>query len=240
MITVELAVEDQSAAVTALRAGADRLEVCSVLCSGGITPTLPTVESVLQVADAVPVHAMVRCRPGSFVFDDFEIDLMVREVRSLRRAGVAGLVIGALTASGTLDRRALMRLIEAADGAALTLHRAFDSVNDSTAALAEAIDLRFSRILTSGSGKSASCGADAILDIVRLAGQHTNIVAAGGIRSENVLGLINRTGVSEIHTAAANRPPERNYRTFGYRVQPSLDEARKIVQLAHSIGTWPS
>ena len=79
---------------------------------------------------------MVRCRPGSFVFDDFEIDVMVREARALRRVGVAGLVIGALTASGTLNRVALLRLIEAADGASVTVHRAFDCVKNRAATLA--------------------------------------------------------------------------------------------------------
>jgi copper homeostasis protein len=113
---LEIAVTSAAGAVTARDGGADRVELCSALELGGVTPSQGLVEAT--VATAVPVHALVRCRPGGFVYDADELDVMVREIRALVRSGVAGVVVGALREDGSLDVDAVRWFVEAALDAA--------------------------------------------------------------------------------------------------------------------------
>ena len=118
---LEIAVTSAAGAVTARDGGADRVELCSALELGGVTPSQGLVEAT--VATGVPVHALVRCRPGGFVYDTDELDVMVREIRALVRSGVAGVVVGALREDGSLDVDALRWFVEAALDAAAPRHR---------------------------------------------------------------------------------------------------------------------
>jgi copper homeostasis protein len=113
---LEIAVTSAAGAVTARDGGADRVELCSALELGGVTPSQGLVEAA--VATGVPVHALVRCRPGGFVYDADELDVMVREIRALVRSGVAGVVVGALREDGSLDVDAVRWFVEAALDAA--------------------------------------------------------------------------------------------------------------------------
>ncbi|KQO47827.1 MULTISPECIES: copper homeostasis protein CutC [unclassified Frigoribacterium] len=113
---LEIAVTSAAGAVTARDGGADRVELCSALELGGVTPSQGLVEAT--VATGVPVHALVRCRPGGFVYDADELDVMVREIRALVRSGVAGVVVGALREDGSLDVDAVRWFVEAALDAA--------------------------------------------------------------------------------------------------------------------------
>jgi copper homeostasis protein len=118
---LEIAVTSAAGAVTARDGGADRVELCSALELGGVTPSQGLVEAT--VATGVPVHALVRCRPGGFAYDADELDVMVREIRALVRSGVAGVVVGALREDGSLDVDALRWFVEAALDAAAPPHR---------------------------------------------------------------------------------------------------------------------
>ena len=118
---LEIAVTSAAGAVTARDGGADRVELCSALELGGVTPSQGLVEAA--VATGVPVHALVRCRPGGFAYDADELDVMVREIRALVRSGVAGVVVGALREDGSLDVDALRWFVEAALDAAAPRHR---------------------------------------------------------------------------------------------------------------------
>lgn len=113
---LEIAVTSAAGAVTARDGGADRVELCSALELGGVTPSQGLVEAT--VATGVPVHALVRCRPGGFAYDADELDVMVREIRALVRSGVAGVVVGALREDGSLDVDAVRWFVEAALDAA--------------------------------------------------------------------------------------------------------------------------
>jgi copper homeostasis protein len=117
---LEIAVTSAAGAVTARDGGADRVELCSALELGGVTPSQGLVEAT--VATGVPVHALVRCRPGGFVYDADELDVMVREIRALVRSGVAGVVVGALREDGSLDVDAVRWFVEAALDAAAAPH----------------------------------------------------------------------------------------------------------------------
>ncbi|WP_396599892.1 copper homeostasis protein CutC [Frigoribacterium sp. R86507] len=185
---LEIAVTSAAGAVTARDGGADRVELCSALELGGVTPSQGLVEAA--VATGVPVHALVRCRPGGFVYDADELDVMVREIRALVRSGVAGVVVGALREDGSLDVDAVRWFVEAAlDAAAaphpsttpqelaetparapgsrrlpgvsplqITVHRAVDRAADPVAAVAALVGLGVTRVLTSGGASRVGAG----------------------------------------------------------------------------------
>lgn len=135
---LEIAVTSPAGARAARENGADRVELCSALELGGLTPSAALVEAV--AAEGLPVQVLVRCRPGDFVHDAQEIALMAAEVRSVIASGAAGVVIGALTADGALDTAAVARLAEEARAAGrpvdVTLHRAIDQSADPVATAA--------------------------------------------------------------------------------------------------------
>ena len=193
-VALELAVTSLAGAVVARDEGADRVELCSALELGGVTPSQGLVE--LVVATGLPVHALVRCRPGDFVFDADDTAVMLREVRTLVAAGVAGVVVGALRADGSLDEEAVRRSREAAGpDVELTVHRAVDRSRDPVASVAALAVLGVDRVLTSGGASRAADGlaSGALAAMVREAG--------GGVRVGDVPALV-AASVSAVHLSA--------------------------------------
>jgi copper homeostasis protein len=202
MTTFEICIDSVEGAMAAESAGADRVELCAALFDGGTTPSIGTIETTLGSVGRIRVHVIVRPRGGDFIYSPQEIDSMVRDVRAAVAAGAHGVVIGALTAEGDIDVATTRRLIEAAGGASITFHRAFDMVRDPLAALEQLIELGVHRVLTSGQENSVLEGAPLIAELVRRAGDRIVIMAGGGITERNIGRIIELTGASEFHFAA--------------------------------------
>ncbi|MFF4765584.1 copper homeostasis protein CutC [Streptomyces sp. NPDC001255] len=207
--TLEIAVTSAAGARVARDHGADRVELCTGLELGGLTPSAALVESVAAVG--TPVQVLVRCRPGDFVHDAEELALMTAEVRSVIASGARGVVIGALTAEGTLDVEAVARLRDAAreadPAAEVTLHRAIDVAADpvGTAALLPALGL--TRVLTSGGAPAAGQGLDRLAAMVAAA-PGVRVMAGGGVRPADIPTLL-AAGVDAVHLSAKRRAPVR-------------------------------
>lgn len=200
-ILVEVAVESVAGAVAAVRGGAQRIELCAALGEGGLTPSPGMVEAVAAAA-GVPVMAMLRPRGGDFLYDDAELDVVLRDARALASAGATGFVFGALRPDGSVDREATSRVIEAADGRPVTFHRAFDLCREPFAALAQIAALGARRLLSSGQQASAPKGAELLRALVEAAPADLTILAGAGVRSTNVAALVAATGVREVHLSA--------------------------------------
>ncbi len=180
MNTFEICIDSVEGAVAAEEAGADRVELCSALFDGGLTPSLGTIETALRAVSRIRVHVIVRPRAGDFIYSPFEIEAMERDVRAAVAAGAHGIVIGALTAEGDVDVPTTRRLIAAAGDASTTFHRAFDMTRDPHAALEQLIELGVHRVLTSGQEVSVLEGAPLIADLVRRAAGRIVIMPAVG------------------------------------------------------------
>ncbi|MFD7919391.1 copper homeostasis protein CutC [Streptomyces sp. NPDC059740] len=206
---MEIAVTGPAGARVARDHGADRVELCSALELGGLTPSAASVETVAAVG--LPVHVLVRCRPGDFVHEDEEVALMAAEVRSVLASGAAGVVVGALTADGSLDLPAMARLADAARSsgrpAEITLHRAIDQSADPVATAALAAELGLTRILTSGGAPTAVDGL-ATLAAVAAAAPGVEVMAGAGVRPTDVPRLAG-AGVAAVHLSAKRRAPTR-------------------------------
>ncbi|RKR76221.1 copper homeostasis protein CutC [Frondihabitans australicus] len=197
-LALEIAVGSPAGALTALEGGADRVELCVGLELGGLTPSQGLLEATVEIG--LPVHALIRPRPGDFVFSPSEVDVMEREVRAAVASGAAGVVVGALRPDGTLDPIALERLVEAAGGRDVTLHRAIDQAQDPIVAASQLHGLGITRVLTSGGASRAGDGLATLARIVEVAGP-VEVMAGGGVDVSDVPAL-RGLGVDAVHLSA--------------------------------------
>lgn len=206
---LEIAVTSPAGARVALDHGADRVELCTGLELGGLTPSAALVETVTAVG--LPVQVLVRCRPGDFVYDAEEVALMVAEVRSVIAAGASGVVVGALDADGGLDTDAVTRLAAAAQDAGrsveVTLHRAVDLSADPVATAARLPALGLTRVLTSGGAPAAGQGLARLAAMVEAA-PGVQVMAGGGVRPADIPALA-AAGVAAVHLSAKQRAEPR-------------------------------
>jgi len=200
MTLLEVCVETAEAAVRAVEAGANRIELCADLAEDGLTPTAREIRATLEAVD-VPVHVMVRCRSGSFHYEEFELERMELQVEMARELGAHGIVLGALTGDHEVDREGVQRLLDRSGGLPVTFHRAFDRVADVRAALDVLLSMRIPRLLTSGGYPTAWEGRVVLRDLVRQAAGRLIVMAGGGVRQNNVRALVAETGVVEVHSS---------------------------------------
>ena len=214
MVLLEIVAYSLASAKAAVAGGADRIELCENTAEGGTTPSLGTLEAALALGGA-KVHAMIRPRGGDFLYDADELEVMRRDIRHALRAGAHGLVLGLLRPDATIDVEGTRRLVDLAEGRPVTFHRAFDWAADPFRALDAVADTGCNRLLTSGQAPSAIAGADLIAELVRRTSPGFTILAGGGVNPGNVLDLVRRTGVREVHaslrgiqrTRMERRPP---------------------------------
>jgi copper homeostasis protein len=205
-VLTEVCVDSAGGARAAWNGGADRLELCAALETGGLTPSRGLQETVVGVTD-LPVHVLVRPRQGDFCYDSGEIAAMGADIRFALDGGASAVVIGALTAGGEVDRDVTARLMEAAGGAPVTFNRAFDLVENQPAALDVLLELGIGRVLTSGGRRTAAEGAPRLAELVRRGGDDIVILAGAGITPVNAGGLVRTSGVREIHFSARQPVP---------------------------------
>jgi copper homeostasis protein len=199
-VLIEVCVDDADGLAEAVAGGAGRIELCSALALGGLTPSLGLMRAAASCG--LPVYAMVRPRAGDFVFSAAEISIMQADIDAARAAGLAGVVLGASLPDGRLDRDVLARLVAQAAGLGLTLHRAFDLVPDLAEAINLAVDLGFERILTSGQALSAPQGASVLAQIINLASGRIGILPGAAISAETVHHL-RRLPLTEVHSSCS-------------------------------------
>lgn len=205
-ILLEVAAESVDDACAAARGGADRLELCSALDLGGLTPTPATLAAVKR-AVKIPVVAMIRPRAGGFCYSEAELAVMEADIDAAVAAGADGLVFGVLLPDGRIDAPGMRRLIARCAGRPAICHRAFDFTPDPRGALAELINLGIARVLTSGQQPSVAtpAGTQQICELLRLAAGRIEILPGGGIRPENVAELVRATGCTQVHGSFRTR-----------------------------------
>jgi copper homeostasis protein CutC len=197
-VLIEAAVESLDDALAAQEGGAHRLELCADLGAGGTTPARSVIASVIA-AVRLPVVVMVRDRPGDFVYSRPELDRMRRDVALALVLGAEGIVTGALTADGDVDAAAVRQLMGAAHGLPFTFHRAIDETRDMLESIDALRRLGVKRVLSSGAAPTALEGTVALAAMVERAGDKLAVVAGGGVRAENVVDVVRRSGVRQVH-----------------------------------------
>ena len=217
-ILLEVCVDSPQGLAAAIESGADRVELCSALDVGGLTPSPGLMALAAQAP--IPVYAMIRPRAGNFVFDGDDEAGMMADIDAVRAAGLAGVVIGANHPDTTLGLSLLQRLMERARGLGVTLHRAFDLTPDADAALEQAASLGVERILTSGLATTSLDGIDVLKRLVRQASGRISIMPGGGVNLATVERVVMETGASEVHSSCRRLVENEDERAVAFGFQP--------------------
>jgi copper homeostasis protein len=211
--TLEICVEAPSA-LAACCDDADRIELCSGLDVGGLTPSIGLME--LAALSGVETHVLIRERSGNFAMTATDITAAVASIRVVREMGLHGVVIGAAQ-DGVLDRAALDAMVHAADGLDVTLHRVIDVLDDPIAVMEVAVEYGITRILTSGAASSAANGIAGLTRLHEAADGRIEIMAGAGINSNNIGSLMAQTNITSFHASCSTKAAlEQRYVDFGF------------------------
>lgn len=201
-ILIEVCVDSVESALAAQAGGADRVELCSALGEGGLTPS-PGLMEVTRAHLKIPIAVMIRPRPGDFCPSDLEFEIMRRDLLAMKERGADMVVFGLLHPDGTPDADRSRELITLARPLPVTFHRAFDMTRDARAALEVLIEIGCERVLTSGQEKSVLEGSDLITELMRQAGDRICIVPGGGITERNLPRILRDCPAREFHVSAS-------------------------------------
>jgi copper homeostasis protein len=236
MMELEICVDSVESAVAAQAGGAQRVELCSALAEGGLTPSLGLIRAV-RASVTIGVHVMIRPRGGDFFYAQEEFAIMRDDIAVAAEAGAHGVVLGLLTADGEVDVNRTRQLVEAAGTMEVTFHRAIDMARDLEASLEAVAGTGATRILTSGGAQSAVLGSKRVAGLVRAAGNRIGVMVCGNVRPANLQQIAVATGAREFHaamrTAVASPVTYRNPKL--HLGVPGSDEYARHVVVARDV-----
>lgn len=201
-LLLEVCVGSVEDAIAAEQAGADRLELCSAVELGGLTPSVGLLEQTLAEVK-LPVMAMIRPRPGGFSYSLSEFRTMILDTERLLNAGAEGIVFGPLDQARQVHSGQVQELVRLAGDRETVFHKAFDFVSCQREALDKLVELNVRRVLTSGGRPAAIDGVEQLKKLVNQSDGSIEILPGGGITAENVVELISGSGCHQIHVGAA-------------------------------------
>jgi|TARA_R110000822_G_scaffold246507_2_gene374762 copper homeostasis protein len=200
---IEICANSFESAQAAQLAGADRIELCTELSVGGLTPSQGLIEKVISELN-IPTHVLIRPRSGNFTYSEEEVDVMLRDIAFCKKIGCAGIVSGFLTSENKIESEKTQQLIETSDGMEFTFHRAFDWVENPLEELQKLIDLKVNRLLSSGQKPTAIEGISLLKDLQKHAKDKIEIMPGGGIKIENAL-KFKEANFKSIHFSATTK-----------------------------------
>lgn len=195
---LEVCVDSVESALAAQKGGAARIELCSNLIIGGTTPSPCLFQEIREHSD-ICTHILIRPRFGDFCYTDYEFQIIRREVRSFRKLGADGVVIGILKPDGTLNMEQMKLLIEDAGEMSVTLHRAFDVCADPLKTMEQAKKLGIRTILTSGQKNHCLEGRDMLKKLVEREEGRITIMVGSGVDAHTIREIQPFTGAHAFH-----------------------------------------
>ncbi|MBO3697068.1 copper homeostasis protein CutC [Roseivirga sp. E12] len=200
MIKLEICASSIESALNAQNAKADRVELCSELSVGGITPSKGMIQMARELLD-IPLYVLIRPRSGDFHYSIMELEIMKEDIAFCAEIGCNGVVIGALTEDRRIDEAKTMLLMQEAGFMDVTFHKAFDEVQNQFEALDTLKEMGVQRVLTSGGAETALMGMDTLGELIDEADDEIIVMPGGGVRPENIEQL-KGLGATEYHSAA--------------------------------------
>ena len=230
--TIEICVTDLASAVAAERGGADRVELCVDRPSGGLTPSLGLIAGTVARV-SIPVHVLIRPRPGEFVVDEDEFDAMARDIRAALATGVAGFVLGITHTDGSVDAERTRRLVALAGALPVTFHKAIDLAPDPVVAVEILAGIGIARILTAGGPGPARDHLPSLRAMVERARGRLAIAIGGELTLHDLPGILGTTGATEVHLGSAVVGEPGPATPFGSRPgRVEEDRVRRVVERA--------
>ncbi len=236
---LEVCIDDVGGLAGALAGKADRVEVCSALELGGLTPSIGLVEHA--VVSGIPAMILIRPRAGGFIYSADDVSAMLKDIANSRERGAKGVVVGAAKEDGQLDMEALKRMREAAGDLEVCLHRVFDLVPDPFEAMEQLIGVGFARILTSGQRTKLSDGLGILKKLTAYGKNRISIMPGGGVQLENIQALVQYAGVHEIHSSCSLVQIEESsvLRQFGFAspIKRKTISVQKVIAMREALYT---
>lgn len=209
---VEICANSFESAKAAQDGGANRIELCTDLSVGGLTPSRKLIDTVTSKLD-IPVHVLIRPRPGNFNYNETELNRMLDDIAYCKNKGCAGIVSGVLTAENDIDIRSTQHLIEAKEGMEFTFHRGFDLCRQAEFQLRQLIELGVTRLLSSGQQSKAIDGIALLKNLQTISAGKMEIMPGSGITIENALAF-KKAGFKSIHASAIKKPKNIAVKSF--------------------------
>ncbi len=206
--TIEIATTDYTTVKSAVEGGADRIELCTALSEGGLTPSFGLIQQCRKDFD-VTLFPIIRCRAGDFLYTEAEFEVMKKDALLCKQAGCDGVVIGFLNRDGRINKKWTAELVKLVYPLEVTFHRAFDRCRDPFEALEDIIDAGCQRILTSGQQPTAPQGMELIRQLVAAANDRIIILPGSGVRVNNIKELAEKTGAVEFHSSLKSKARSR-------------------------------
>ncbi len=221
---LEVCVDSYTSMVTARNAGADRIELCSALNIGGLTPSYGLMKKAKEIED-IEIFAMIRPRSGDFLYDDNEFETMKNDIAIAKQLEFDGIVVGILLPDGKIDLERMRELIKAANPLDVVLHRAFDDAKNPMEDISELVNMGICRILTSGQRENALAGVEYIAHIQQKFGDSITIMPGCGVNVDNIEQIYNLTGCTQYHLSGkVNVGSQMEYRECIQRMNTSTNE----------------
>ena len=183
------------------QAGAHRIELCDNPGEGGTTPSYGMIKKARELT-SIELYTMIRPRGGDFLYSFDEFDAMKEDIKICKQLGCDGVVLGILTADGTVDKQRTGALVELAYPMGVTFHRAFDRVRNPFEALETLVEIGCERVLTSGLMPNVTDGKEVLKELITAADERIIVMPGSGIRHTNIAEIAYHTGAVEFHTSA--------------------------------------
>jgi copper homeostasis protein len=227
-ILVEICCGSLEDALEAERGGADRVELCSALFLGGLTPSFGTIIEA-KTRLKIPIVVMIRPRGGGFCYTEVEMAVMERDTVLACDQGADGIVFGILNADGSIDEERCRCIRKLIGDRQAVFHRAFDVTPDPFRSVDQLVELGFTRLLTSGQEDTVPEGVPLIRRLIEYAGDRIEILPGGGIKLNSLRQVVEATGCKQIHLTAFKTQPDTSVRgrpfvTFGGALSPPEDQ----------------
>ena len=203
---LEVCIDSVESAIAAERGGARRVELCSDLLEGGITPGAGLIAQVRK-HKAINLFVMIRPRGGDFCYSELEFEVMREEIRQAQRLGADGVVLGLLNNEGCVDIVRTRELVELARPLPVTFHRAIDMTPDVEVAVEQVIATGATRILTSGGASDATRGMSQISKMIENANGRIGVMPGGGVSIKTIAKIARATGAIEFHSSVRSTIP---------------------------------
>ncbi|WP_418510647.1 copper homeostasis protein CutC [Corallibacter sp.] len=231
---LEICANSYQSAVNAQIAGAHRIELCSELSLGGITPSYGLIKEVVEVLN-IPVFVLIRPRSGNFCYSDAEFEIMKQDIQMCKNLGVKGIVSGVLNENSTIDLKRTEALIALSKPLSFTFHRAFDCVPNPEKSIKELMNLGADRLLTSGQHPKALDGIELLKSLKKQSEGKIKILVGSGVNVENVAEF-KKAGFEEIHTSASKVIAIESSVFFGENPQTvsDVDTIKTIQKIIHT------
>lgn len=211
-VIIECCANSISSALTAIKAGVDRIELCKNLKNGGETPDYSDIIKLRKLTK-IPIHILILPKANQFIYSKNELEKINHDINFCKKNNIDGVVIGALE-NNIINRFQMKKIIKTAKPMKVTFHRAFDTLNEIENNLHAIIELGCNYLLTSGQKENVDLGKENIEKIIQLADNNIKIIAGGGVNIDNIE-LLYKLGVREFHLSGTlnnnNNHLETNY-----------------------------